>query len=161
MKIIFNFTFILITTGLFSACSSTKEADVTNMMATMQMDTPVEGACNSSKIVFILPIPGNGQISAKSTVADGEIEIALNEEVIFLKDKPKFSDKGMVRMIVNCRGEMVQCEIDNKTTSPELDQQIVDVFSTLTTWTPATVHGQPVDSSVLYSFTIENGNITL
>ena len=67
----------------------------------------------------------------------------------------------MVGLIVNCKGELVQCAIDNKTKSSELDAQIVAVFAKLQKWTAGKVNNVPVDTSVLYSFTIENGKIVL
>jgi hypothetical protein len=81
--------------------------------------------------------------------------------VAYLKDRPDYSDKGMVNLIVNCKGEMVQCEIDNKTQSPELDQQIVAVFSTMVDWEAGTVNGKPFDTAVLVSFKIVDGVISL
>ncbi|MEM7656904.1 MAG: hypothetical protein AAF399_12300, partial [Bacteroidota bacterium] len=61
----------------------------------------------------------------------------------------------------SCEGKMVRCQIDNKTQSSELDQQIVDVFSQMTDWKAGTVNGKSVDTSVLYSFEIKNGVISL
>jgi hypothetical protein len=51
--------------------------------------------------------------------------------------------------------------MDNKTKVPELDHQIEAVFATLKTWTPAKLKRREVDSSQLFSFTIENGQLTL
>ena len=82
-------------------------------------------------------------------------------QVEYLKDKTNYDDKGMVSLIVNCKGEMVKCSMSNKTKSPELDQQIVDVFSIMVNWKAGTVNGRSVDTSVLYSFEIKNGVISL
>ena len=83
------------------------------------------------------------------------------QNLIFLKDKPDYEDKGMVSLIVNCNGEMVQCGTSNKTESPELDRQIVAVFDEMKIWTAGKVRKYPVDTVVLYSFTIKNGKISL
>jgi hypothetical protein len=67
----------------------------------------------------------------------------------------------MVNLIVNCKGELVRCVIDNKTKNPELDSQIVAVFSELKVWTAGKINNNSVDTSLLYSFVIKNGKITL
>jgi hypothetical protein len=67
----------------------------------------------------------------------------------------------MVNIIINCKGEVVQCEIDNKTKYPELDNQIVAVFSSLGKWKPGKINGDRVDVSKLWSFVIENGKISI
>jgi hypothetical protein len=61
---------------------------------------------------------------------------------------------------VNCKGELVQCRIDNKTQSEELDKQIVAVFAELKQWKAGTINGQTVDTVNLFSFTIKNGKIS-
>lgn len=132
-----------------------------NMVATMQVDEPIPGVCDNSRVFAILPIKGNGQVEAQAPLTEPEIEAKLNEEVAFLKENPDYNDKGMVGLIVNCKGNMVRCEIDNKTKSPELDDQIVAVFATMKNWKAGTMNGQAVDTSVLYSFQIKDGKITL
>lgn len=144
---------------LFS-CSTTKNSSMTNMIATMQVNEPIPGVCDNSKVIAILPVPGNGQIKAQAPLSDEELTTMLNEEVDFLKGKKDYKDKGMVNLIINCKGKMVRCQIDNKTQSPELDQQIVDVFSKMVDWKAGTLNGKPVDTSVLYSFEIKKGIIS-
>lgn len=132
-----------------------------NMIAIMQVDEPIPGVCDNSKVIVILPLPGNGQISAQAPLTDEELTKKLNEEVDFLKGKTDYNDKGMVGLIVNCEGKMVRCQIDNKTQNPELDLQIVDIFSKMVDWKAGTLNGKPVDTVVLYSFEIKNGTISL
>ncbi|RXG14197.1 hypothetical protein DSM03_101314 [Leeuwenhoekiella aestuarii] len=148
---------------LLLACASSKPrtSGLGNFMATMQVDEPIPGVCDNSKILALLPFEGNGQVKAQPPLTKKQLSEALNAEVTFIKDKPNYSDTGMVNLIVNCEGTMVRCQIDNKTQSPELDQQIVAVFSKMKDWKPGTYKGTPVDSSVLYRFTIENGVISL
>jgi hypothetical protein len=76
-------------------------------------------------------------------------------------DKLNYNDKGMVSIIINCKGEVVQCKIDNKSKSPILDQQVVNVFKTLTSWKPGKLNGKDVDSMRLWSFEVKNGKIKL
>lgn len=143
------------------ACSTSKNSSMKNMMAVMQVDEPIPGVCDNSQVIVILPFPGNGQVKAAAPFTDEEITKKLNEEVPFLEGKSGYNDKGMVGLIVNCKGKMVQCEIDNKTKSTELDQQIVAVFAQMVDWKAGTYHGKPVDTSVLYSFEIKDGVISL
>jgi hypothetical protein len=111
-------------------------------------------------VVVVLPVPGNGQVKAQAPLTDDEIIKKLNAEVEFLKKNKDFKDEGMVNLIVNCKGEMVRCQISNKTKSDELDEQVVAVFSKMVNWKAGTLNGNPVDTSVLYSFKVENGVIS-
>lgn len=147
--------------GFLFSCKTSQNSSMGNMIATLQVDEPIPGVCDNSQVIAILPFPGNGQIKAQAPLSDEELTVKLNEEVDFLKGKTDYNDKGMVNLIVNCEGEMVRCQIDNKTQSPELDQQIVDVFSKMVAWKAGTVNGKSVDTSVLYSFEITNGVISL
>lgn len=130
------------------------------MIAIMQVDEPIPGVCDNSRVVVVLPVPGNGQVKAQAPLTDDEIIKKLNAEVEFLKKNKDFKDEGMVNLIVNCKGEMVRCQISNKTKSDELDEQVVAVFSKMVNWKAGTLNGNPVDTSVLYSFKVENGVIS-
>ena len=88
------------------------------------------------------------------------MEVILNEKVQFIKDKPDYSGKAMANFIINCKGEVCRCEIDNKTDSPELNEQMLEVFKTFMDWEPGTYNKKAVDSVVLISFVIENGKIS-
>ncbi len=161
MKKILIYSFVVFGFAIITSCSSTKSSSTSNMVATMQVKEAIPGVCNNSRIIAILPFPGNGQVKAQPPLTDKEIEEQLNSYVSFLNEKPDYNDKGMVNLIINCKGEMVQCKIDNKTKNPELDEQIVAVFAKLKKWKPGTINGEAVDTSVLYSFKIENGKISL
>ena len=132
-----------------------------NLIATVEMDETVIGICDQSRVISILPFPGNGQVKASPEKTDEEIEKELNMEVSFLKENPIADDKGMVGLFVNCKGEMVKCRMSNKTQSPILDEQIVAVFSQLKKWSPGKFGRDSVDTYVLYSFTIKEGKIVL
>ena len=142
------------------SCAS-KKSSFTNMVARMEVKEPIEGVCDNANVISILPIPGNGQVKAKSPKTDSEITEELNARVSFLKENPNYEGKGMVNLIINCKGEMVRCQIDNKTQNPELDAQIVEVFATLKNWSPGKINEKAVDTSVLISFTISKGRISL
>jgi hypothetical protein len=128
--------------------------------ARMEVKNPIPGVCNQKNVFAILPM-FKSQEEAKCPVSEKEIEKRLNGEVQFLKDSSGFSGKGMVSIIINCKGEVVQCEMDNKTKSQELDKQIVAVFSTLGKWKAGKVSGDDVDTVKLYSFEIKDGKIKL
>ncbi len=151
----------LLIVGMISSCATPKNSSVSNMVAIMEVKEPIEGVCDNDYVVVILPFPGNGQVKAIAPKTDEQIEKELNAKVSFLNDNPNYEVKGMVNLIINCKGELVRCEIDNKTKSAELDNQIVAVFAELKKWTAGKINNRNVDTSVLYSFTITNGKISL
>jgi hypothetical protein len=151
----------LISVVIISSCAANKNNSVNNMVARMEVKEPIKGVCDNANVIVILPIPGNGQIKAQAPETNEELTQELNDKVSFLRDKPDYEDKGMVNLIINCKGELVRCEIDNKTKSPELDSQIVAIFAEMKTWTAGKVNNNSVDTVVLYSFTIKNGKIVL
>jgi len=128
-------------------------------VARAEIKEKIEGICDIKNVYSLLPM-FKGQEEAVCPVPDSILEGKLNREVEFIKDKPKYTDKGMVSIIINCKGEVVQCKIDNKTQSPELDEQIVNVFkTTLTSWKAGKLNGKEVDSMKLWSFEIKKGRI--
>ena len=153
--------FVFLAIGIISSCATSKKSSLNNFVARMEVKEPIEGVCDNANVIVILPISGNGQVEAQAPKTDEEITAELNSKVNFLKDKPDYEDKGMINLIVNCNGELVRCEIDNKTKSPELDSQIVAVFAELKVWTAGKINNKPVDTVKLYSFTIKNGKISI
>jgi len=151
----------LITIGMISSCASSKNSSMNAMVARMEVKEPISGVCDNANVIVVLPLPGNGQVKAKAPKTDEEITLELNSKVNFLKDKPDYEDKGMVNLIINCKGELVRCEIDNKTKSPVLDSEIVAVFAEMKKWTAGTINGKAIDTVELYSFTISLGKIVL
>jgi len=124
----------------------------------MEVKEPIEGICNEKEVYALLPF--DGQEKAICPISENDILKRLNSEIQFLKDNPKFKGKGMIGLIINCKGEVVQCKMDNKTKSTELDKQIEEVFNTLGEWKAGKLNKKKVDSSVLYSFKIKKGKIT-
>ena len=145
--------------GIISSCRTSETASMKSMVARMEVKEPIEGVCDNANVIAILPFPGNGQLEAQAPKTEEEITVELNSKVAFLKGKPDYEDKGMVSLIINCNGELVKCEIDNKTQSQELDSQIVAVFAEMKIWTAGKINNKPVDTVVLYSFTISKGKI--
>lgn len=129
-------------------------------VARMEAKEPIPGVCNMKNIVALLPM-FKGQEVAIAPISEKEMEQRLNAEVKFLAENPTYSDKGMMGLVINCKGELVQCKMDNKTKSEELDKQIEKVFSSFGAWKAGKLNGKPVDTSNLFSFTIENGRLSL
>ncbi|MFM9984679.1 MAG: energy transducer TonB [Flavobacteriales bacterium] len=128
-------------------------------IAKAEIKEDIEGLCDKDNVYALLPFAG--QVEASCGLSDLDIQNKLNEEVQFLKDNPKFKGKGMVQIIVNCKGEVVSCKMDNKTKDPELDKQILDVFKKLVNWKAGTLDGKAVDSVLLFSFEIKKGKFVL
>lgn len=129
-------------------------------VAKMEVKEPIDGVCNNDGVYVLFP-GFDGQVPAQGPLTKEEIQARLDEGLAFLNENPKFKGEGMIGLIVNCKGELVQCNMDNKTKSAELDRQIEDVFRTLTTWTPGKLNGRAVDTSILYSFKIKGGKLVL
>lgn len=127
-------------------------------VAKMEIKEPIPGLCNEKEVYAMLPI--KGQEEAQCPVTKDQILERLNIEVQYLKDHPKYDDKGMIGLIISCKGLVVKCEMDNKTKTPELDKQIEDVFNSLGNWTSGKLNGKEVDTARLFSFKIKDGKIT-
>jgi hypothetical protein len=128
-------------------------------VAKMEIKEPIKGLCSDKDVYAILPI--GDQKEAICPVSEEEISRRLDSAVVFLKEHQDFKDKGMVSVIINCKGEVVKCEMDNKTTDPELDKQIVAVFAVLGQWKAGKIGKKEVDSVKLFSFEIKKGKIRL
>jgi hypothetical protein len=125
-------------------------------VARMEVKEDIPGLCDRNEVIAVLP-GLKDQEAAVCPVSKKEILDRLNTEVQFVKDNPKFNGKGMIGLIVNCKGDVVQCKMDNKTKSEELDRQIEAVFHNLGSWKPGKLSNRDVDTSNLYSFRIKNG----
>ena len=128
-------------------------------VATMEVKEPIAGICNEKEVYALFSML-EGQEEAICPVYKDELLKRLNSEVQFLLDNPKFKGNGMIGLVINCKGEVVQCKMDNKTNSTELDTQIEAVFNSLGDWKAGKLNGNKVDSSILYSFKIKKGKIT-
>lgn len=147
--------------ALVSSCATSKKSSTGNLIARMEVKEPIEGVCDNANVIVIMTFLNKDEVEAIPPKTDAELMQQLNSEVTFLKDKPDYEDKGMVNLIVNCKGDLVRCQIDNKTKSPELDSQILAVFAKMKNWTPGKVNKVSVDTAVLISFSIKNGKITV
>jgi hypothetical protein len=127
-------------------------------VAKMEVKGPLPGACDSTNVYAL--IPGfTGQIPPVAAMTKSEIQAKLNADVNFIKVNPKFKGKMMINCIINCKGEMIRCEVDNKSGEEELDAEILKVFQTLKHWEPGKFNGAGVDCSELFSIEIKKGKI--
>ena len=105
---------ILLTVITYSTASA-------QFVAKMEVKEPIEGICDVNE-VYALFSSFSGQEEAVCPLTKDEILNRLNSEVQFLKDNPKYNDKGMIGLVINCKGEVVKCKMDNKTKNEELGQ---------------------------------------
>ena len=131
------------------------------MLARAEIKDPIDGICDIKNVYVLFAMLDKAQVEAACSIPDSAIQNRLNAEVEFIKDKPKHKDKGMVSIIINCKGEVVECKIDNKSKSPVLDEQVLKVFKTLTSWKAAKLNDKEVDSLRLWSYELKNGKIIL
>lgn len=158
MKATLKLLFIaLAVSATFNSCYTSKPS---SFIATMEIKDDVPGLCDKEKVLVMFPMLDEQQVEAKCPLSNEEIEKKLNA-VDFLKDNDELNDEGMLNIIINCSGRLVKVEMDKKTTSTELDDQIVAEFKKLKTWTPATYYGTKVDNAQLISFEIKEGTLTL
>jgi len=129
-------------------------------VARAEIKEKIDGLCDNKNVYVLLEMLGD-QKEAVCAVKNAEIEKMLADSVTFLKDKGDYKDKGIVSMVINCKGEVVQCKIDNKTKSEALDEQIVKVFKSLTSFKAGKLNGKNVDSMKLWGFDIVDGKIKI
>jgi len=132
-------------------------ASAQSMVMKMQMKAPVPNICGKDVYVMMF----EGQEEPVPPLSKKDIEKKLEMSVLFLKDKPAYRDKGTVNIVVNCKGDVVQCQIDTHTKSELLDQQIVAVFQSLGKWNPGKLDGKKVDASKPWSFEVVNGKVIM
>jgi len=128
-------------------------------VARLEVTEDIPGVCDKDDVYVIFPSL-DGQEKAVCPISEDEIVKRLNSEIDFLKTNTKYKGKGMIGLIVNCKGEVVKCKMDNKTRSEELDKQIEIVFNSLGDWKAGKLNGKDIDSSLLFSFKIKKGVIT-
>lgn len=146
-------TILILMTVLFGITASAQ------FVAKMEVKEDIPGICDKDEVYALFP-SFKGQVEAVCPISKDEILKRLNAEVVFLKDNPKYKDKGMIGLIINCKGEVVKCKMDNKTKNIELDKQIEAVFNSLGEWKAGKLNGKEIDTSRLFSFKIKNGKFT-
>ena len=122
----------------------------------IEVEGNIKGLCNKNKVYALMEVL-DGQVEAVCPASQDEIITRLNTEVGFCKQNPTTNDKGMIGLMINCKGEVVQCQMDIPTKSPELDKQIVAVFNSFGTWQAGKLGKKEVDSYTVFGFTIVDG----
>ena len=144
--------FIILITLIFSITASAQ------FVARMEVKDSIPDICDANE-VYALFSSLDGQVKAICPLSEVSILTRLNSEVAFLKDKPKYKDEGMMHLVINCKGKVVQCIMSNKTKNPELDKQIEQVFNSLGEWKAGKLDEKEVDSVQLFSLIIKKGVI--
>ena len=135
------------------------KAATAQMIITMEVKEPIPGTCNEKTIYALGGF--KGQVPAVPPITKTEMEKKLTGELAFFKENPTYKGKLMMNCIINCKGEMVQCKVDNKSGNDQLDQQVLAIFNTFKTWKPGTLNGNAVDCSELLSIYIKKGKIKI
>jgi hypothetical protein len=148
MKTLIISTLLLLSSFTYSA----------QFVAELQLEEPVEGICNMKHVYSLFP-SFEGQEEAIPLISEEQVLKRLNE-IVFLQEHPRYKSKGTVSLLINCKGEVVLCEMDTKTKSKVLDNEIVSVFNALGKWKAGKLDGNDVDSARLYSFKIKNGVVS-
>ena len=73
-------------------------------VARVDLKEDIEGICDIKNVYTLLSM-FKDQKEAVCTVKDPEIEKMLNDSVLYIKDKPDYKDKGIVSIIINCKGK--------------------------------------------------------
>ena len=127
---------------------------------TIKTDPKKPPLCDERSLYSLQPSI-KGQVQAICPLSKEALAKKLNAEVKYLKTHPGLTDKGRIGWVINCKGQVSLCQMDVKTTSPELDKQLETSLSSLGEWKPGTLYEKPVDSSVLYVIVITNGVVSV
>ena len=102
-----------------------------------------------------------GQIPAECPLNNEQMAKKLNTDIPFLRSHTTLTDKCRMGWIINCKGQVVNCAIDAKSTSTELDKQLESALKNIGDWKPGTLNGNPVDCAILRMIVITDGVITV
>jgi len=129
-------------------------------VAKVMMEQEVPGLCSQKDVYTLLP-GFKGQVEPEHPLTKEGIVQKLNSALKFLKEHPKHRDTGIIGLYINCEGRMVKSEMDRKTSSSDLDAQLLTFFNTLSAWKPGTLNGQAVDTYKMFTVHIRKGRLTL
>lgn len=132
----------------------------TQFVAKVMMEQEIPGLCSQKDVYTLLP-GFQGQVEPGHPLTKEGIVQKLNSELQFLKEYPKHKDTGIVGLYINCEGRMVKSEMDRKTSSSDLDAQLLNFFNTLSDWKPGTLNGQAVDTYKMFTVHVRKGRLTL
>jgi hypothetical protein len=149
------YTVFLFSIIFLASCGSRKSEP--SFIATMELPEPIPGVCNPDMVVVILPLPNANQKEAKAPVTEEEMQIQLNKILAEdLKDLTLEAD-GMFRLIVNCRGKLVDVAVDNEELPEPMSSKVKAYFMGLGKWSAGRYGKKAVDTVTLISFKIEEG----
>ncbi|MFN8310606.1 MAG: hypothetical protein U0T73_11655 [Chitinophagales bacterium] len=119
----------------------------------------IPGLCDKNE-TYALFNAFKGQEQAKCPITKEAILARLNKELPFFKSHPELNDKGEVTLMINCKGEVIQCKMEKKFENEALNTQVLAIFNSLGIWLPGKLNGREVDSSELYRLKIKDGKVT-
>jgi hypothetical protein len=128
------------------------------LIARVELKQPIAGICDNNNI-YALFGGFKGQVPPVPPLTREELLARLNSELSFLKANPKFKGKFSINFFINCKGEVVQCEIGISSKEPELDAQVLKIFKELTQWKAGKLDGKEVDASEIFSYKIKKGQV--
>jgi hypothetical protein len=138
------------------------QIDGKQIAMTMKVNEDITGLCDKTKVYSLYMMkqfPGSNATEGSYPMSDIELLKVLNERVTFLKENPKYNGKFSMRVIINCKGELVSCDLEDKTKNNDLDNQILEIFKSLGGWGAGTFNGELVDSTKPFYFRIKGGEI--
>lgn len=126
--------------------------------ARVEMTENIEGVCDLQNVYALFPMFGD-QVEAVCPITKEELLKRISE-LQFIKDNPKFKYKGSINVIINCKGEVVDCKIEKDSKNPEFNKQISELISSLGNWEAGKLNKKEVDSSKFLYIKIKKGKVT-
>ncbi len=130
------------------------------IISKVAMTETIDGICNQNEVYGLFD-GSDGQTEAKCALTKNQIEALLNEKVDFLVKNPQYKDKGQIGCFINCEGTVVEWDISLNSKDADLDQQILEIFKSLSNWTAGKLNGKNVDSRLLFKYKIKKGQLSL
>ena len=83
------------------------EQTYSQLVAKVELKEKIEGICDYDEIYYLMQ--DENQLKALPPISKDEIYKKLNN-LNFIKENPKFKSKGTVSLMINCKGEVVECD---------------------------------------------------
>lgn len=143
-------TFLLVSVSYVSA----------QAIATTEIKENNENICKPEKVYTVIPTLAD-EYAPGQPLKRKKMEAQMNKEMESLQSMPDTAVKGMLTLVINCRGEVAQAYTDLKDEFPELDKEITAQIMSMGNWKPGVFKKKKVDTMLLVSFTVKDGKIEL
>ena len=87
-------TILFVTSVSILSCASSKPKNFSNLVARMEVKEPIQGVCDNSNVIVILPFPNNGQEKAQCPKSKEDLIKELKSGVEAAKALNDFLDKA-------------------------------------------------------------------